>query len=130
MRSTINLKNMEPISEEVFFSNLFKRQKEGGLEAVVELGQRIIDRAKWCEETEAKLPFLIADFESLRFHVKLVYKGVFDNTMTFVLLDMLDPYYGVHGYIKEYYGDTEAFFMELIREMAYIYSLHFPSENE
>ena len=115
---------MRELTEEDYI-RYFDSQKEEGLSAAAELGQRIIDRAKWCKETERELPFLIADFKTLGLHVKLVYKGEVGDVMTFSLIDMHDPYSGVHGYLKTYLGDTGAFVMELIREMAWIYSLHY-----
>ena len=119
---------MKPLTEQDFIKK-FEEQKESGLKAAVELGQRIIDRAEWCRKTEKKLPFLVADFKTLGLHVRLLYKGMLGEEMTFSLVDMQDPDYGVHGYIKAYLGDTGAFVMELIREMAYIYSLHDDNEK-
>jgi len=106
------------------FINRFHNQKKDGLATAAKLGQRIIDRAIWCEKTKTELPFLIADFRTLRFHVKLIYKGMLGDIMTFALVDMHDPEYGVHDYLKLYLGDTGAFFLELVREMGYIYCLH------
>lgn len=120
---------MREFTEEDYI-RYFDSQKEAGLSAATELGQRIIDRALWCEECKTELPFLIADFKTIRCHVQLVYKGkIGGDSMTFALVDLHDPDYGVHGYLKEYFGDTGAFFMELIRELSYIYSLH-TNKNE
>ena len=104
---------------------MFNNQKKSGLAASAELGQRIIDRAKWCEETGRELPFLIADIETLRCHVQLTYVGTFGDTMSFSLVDLYDPYgRGTHGYPKVFFGDTSAFFMDIVRELEYIYGLH------
>lgn len=119
---------METLTEQDYV-RMFESQKEGGLNAAAELGLRIIDRAKWCEETERDLPYLIADYKSRRFHVRFEYEVGVGDSMSFSLVDLEDPDFGVHRYHIHYMGDTGAFVMELIREMAFIYSLHDNNEK-
>ncbi len=103
---------------------LLNNQKENGLNAAAILGQSIIDRAEWCEETGRRRPFLIADIKTLLFHVQLTYVGRFGDLMSFSLVDLYSPEGGTHGYPKTYFGDTEAFFLEIIRELNYIAEIH------
>lgn len=107
--------------------NNLNEQNKFGLKAASELGQRIIDRALWCEETGRKLPFLIAKFETLKYKVQLHYLGKLGEHLEFTLVDLHCPYVGgAHGYPKLFLGDTEAFSMELVRELEYIDSIHSP----
>ena len=100
-------------------------QNEQQLVFAAELGQSIIDRAEWWEETGEKRPFLIADIKTLLYHVQLNYIGRCGDYMTFSLVDLCDPYSGgTHGYPKVYNGNTGAFFMEIVRELEYIRSVH------
>lgn len=102
----------------------FKEQKGLGLLAAEELGQKIIDRAQWCEDTGRKLPFLIAKFKTLKYDVQLHFVGRLGDNMEFTLVDLHSPEGGAHGYPKLFFGDTGAFCMEIIRELSYIDSLH------
>ena len=115
---------MQPFTEQDFI-NRFNNQKEWGLAAATKLGQRIIDKTKWFEQPNLKPPFVIADINTLFIHVKLLYTGTFGDIMSFALVDLNSPEGGAHFYHKEFLGDTGAFFMELVREMGYITSLHF-----
>lgn len=106
--------------------NFLNEQKEYGLKAASELGQRIIDRAIWCEEKGRELPFLIAKFETLKYKVQLYYLGRLGENMEFTLVDLHSLEGGAHGYPKLFFGDKNAFTMELVRELGYIDSLHTP----
>lgn len=114
---------MEKITKQDF-KERFNEQVNWGIEASAELGQWIIDRAKWCEEKGLELPFSIAEIETNSYHVQLTYIGSLGDYMTFSLVDLHSPYGGTHGYPKVFTGDTKAFFMEIIWELFYITQLH------
>lgn len=103
---------------------MFEKQKEYGLIAAEELGQRIIYRAKHFEEAGGEFPFLIAEINTLREKVQLQYIGRLGDSMTFSLVDIHSPEGGCHGYPHTYLGDAGAFFMALVSEMRWIDSLH------
>lgn len=100
------------------------KQANWALGGAAELGQCIIDRAKWCDKNGLRYPFLIADIKTLRYHIQLTYTGLLGDIMSFSLVDLDSPEGGSHGYPKLFFGDTRAFFMEIIRELNYITELH------
>ena len=106
------------------FKKRFNEQVNWGLNGATELGQCIIDRAKWCEETGREHPFLIAEIKTHSYHIQLTYTGLLGDLMSFSLVDLYSPEGGSHGYPKLFFGDTRAFFMEIIRELNYITELH------
>jgi len=111
---------------EEHFKTVFNNQNEYVFDAATKLGERIIDRAKWCEQTGKKLPFPIVDIDTLTYHAQLLYLGMDDDSMKFSLVDLHDPdVCGRHCYPKYYLGDTRAFFNEIVRELEWIYCIHF-----
>lgn len=111
-----------------YSTNPTNSQNNNGLADYAKLGQLIIDKVLQGERNGGKLPLLIADIETLDYHVQLFYRINFGDIMDFTIVDVNDPDGGSHCYPIIFHGDTEAFFRQIVGELKYIDSLH--SDNE
>ena len=104
---------------------MITEQKNNGRLAVVELGQKIVDRAKRFGVECDNVPYLLWKFETLRYKVYLNltdYLG--EDCMLFTLFDSRRRKGDSLNYTILYMGDAEALGMEILRVLNDIDSLH------
>ena len=103
---------------------MIEKQKNYGRLAAAELGQKFVDRAQKNAIDCDNVPYTLWELKSLRYTVQLNYIGQLGDYMSFSLVDIHSPEGGSHGYPILYFGDSEAFGMDIIRELNYIDCIH------
>ena len=108
----------------------FTKQKTDFTKTVCsEYLETLISNAERYKSDGEPLPIKLFEFARPSFTAQLNYIGNFGAPML-SLVDLKDPYTGEpHGYPKIYQGDITAFWMEILRELSYIESIHLDTEN-